>query len=190
MYRISSGDSLVLIGTRTAPASGTPKLATSICGVFGHRYATRSPGRTPDTCRARARRVASAPNSRYVKRRSPYTIAVLSGKTSADLRRNANGVRAVNDTSDMRPHLLGCEYAGRLCRLTAGHRRPQHPPTPLLRRSMPTTRPADSATATRTSGRRLSACSTSSTPPSDPNVDVASGPRGRHTHQQPHLDSF
>ena len=37
MYRTSSAESRWLMATRTAPASGTPKLATSISGMFGHR---------------------------------------------------------------------------------------------------------------------------------------------------------
>src|SRR5665809_151684 len=53
MYRTSSAESLVLIGTMTAPASGTPKLATSISGMLGHMYATRSPGCMPEAWSAR-----------------------------------------------------------------------------------------------------------------------------------------
>src|SRR5665647_3415531 len=60
MYRTSSAESLVLTGTMTAPASGTPKLATSISGMFGHMYATRSPRCMPEACSARASRVACA----------------------------------------------------------------------------------------------------------------------------------
>ena len=72
-----------------------PEVATSISGMFGHRYATRSPRSMPEARRAFARRVAAAPNSLSVNRRSPYAIAVLSANTSSERSRNASGVSAV-----------------------------------------------------------------------------------------------
>ena len=51
------------MATSTAPASGTAKCATSSARALGHRYATRSPGPTPEALRACAARVTSAASS-------------------------------------------------------------------------------------------------------------------------------
>src|ERR1700733_13872734 len=85
--------------------------------MFGHRYATRSPGPIPDACRARARRVASEAKSRYEVRRSPWTIATLSGKTSAERSRKRSGVSELCETAGIGPIVS----RGRSPR---GHRRP------------------------------------------------------------------
>src|SRR3982074_2016096 len=66
----------------------------------------RSPRSIPEACIARATRVASRAKSRYVERRSPCTIAVLSGYPSAERSRKRNGVNGVSDVADIRTPLL------------------------------------------------------------------------------------
>src|SRR5438132_888883 len=104
MYSTSSASSRVLTATRTAPAAGTPKCASSSSGVFRARNATRSPASIPSCWSATASRRARSRSSAHVMRRSSSTTPIASRKTAAVRSRKASGVSGDRCTCSPMPY--------------------------------------------------------------------------------------
>src|SRR4051812_32749207 len=102
--RASGALGRALSGTRTPPAAGTPKCASSSAGAFGDSTATRSRRLTPRACSAEASRLTRASSSSYVRRRSPWTTAMRSGWRLALRFRKETGSSSVRHATPRRGH--------------------------------------------------------------------------------------
>ena len=95
MYVSSGTESLMFMGTKTAPAMGTPLCNSSMTWLLTQRAATLSPGPMPALPRRSTSRCARSANSRYVKERSPSTIAFRFENAAAARSRKDAGFRGI-----------------------------------------------------------------------------------------------